>query len=173
MKKLICSVFIMLFYLSGVSCGGSLVINTPAKTTASVTPDVCQHVAATSPKPSFLQQIYPVGIITNEEYRQSLANPIDNGIRVVVSAEGLDDSVIKSTDSKYRVRKISEQVSISVDDMLIRNDISGWGDGLVDSGPFYLNWPIELSLGAHNVKLVFDSDIQGQLSYSWTFCILP
>ncbi len=174
MKKLICFVFIILFLFSGSACGRGFVMYTPAKTVVSVTPDVCQDgVSTRSPMPSFLQQIYPAGAITNEEYKQSLANPINNGVQVVISAKGLDDSVVESTDSKYRVRKISEHVSLSVDDILIRNDPSGWGDGLMDSGPFYLNWPIELSPGAHNAKLIFDTDTEGQVSYAWTFCILP
>ena len=175
MKKNIHLTLITLLFLFMVACNVQDEIITPtAHPTMNRTPNSCPEILPTPmPKPQFLELIYPSGSITKEEYEKSLTSPIFNGIHITVSANGIDGSILESADAEYRLTAISNRIQLLVDEIAISNDESNILDGLVDSGPFYFGWPVNLSIGIHKAKLIFNIDTGETVKYEWAFCILP
>jgi len=125
------------------------------------------------PMPTFLDSIYPVGVVNKTDYETSLTREIFAGIRIKISAKELDDSVVNSKDVDYRVNAISNRVRLFVDDILVPNKSTTIIDGLMDAGPFYLSWPVNIRVGHHTAKLFFDLESGKTINYLWTFCIIP
>jgi hypothetical protein len=137
-------------------------------------PSACPQALTTAvPMPKFLESVYPSGSITKEEYEKTLKSPAFKGIHIRVSADGIDSSVLKSIDADYRRHAISNRIHLLIDEILISNEMATVLDGLVDSGPFDLSWPVQLNTGSHKAKLIFDTDEAETVNYDWTFCILP
>lgn len=126
-----------------------------------------------APLPDFLAKVHPVGTISLEDYNKALADPFFKGIGITVYASGIDSSVVHSRDSEYRLGRISDRTTLYVDELLAPNDASLILDGLLDEGPFYFSWRIQLEPGPHHAKLVFNTDTKGVVNYIWEFCINP
>jgi hypothetical protein len=167
--------FAILLLFLAVACAIQDETTTPlVYPTINTTSGICPETLPTAmPMPDFLQFIYPTNSITKDEYEKTLTDPALKGIHITVSANGLNNSVLKSADSEYRSDAISKRIQLFVDETLIPNATSTMLDGLVAWGPFYLSWPINLNTGFHKAKLIFDLDTGETVNYEWAFCILP
>lgn len=167
--------FTLLLLFLAVACSIQDETTTPlVYPTINTTSGICPETLPTAmPMPDFLQYIYPTNSITKNEYEKTLTDPGFKGIHITVSANGLNNSVLKSANSDYRSDAISKRIQLFVGETVIPNDTSTILDGLVAWGPFYLSWPVNLDIGTYKAKLIFNLDTGATVHYEWTFCILP
>jgi hypothetical protein len=164
----------LLLFLAVACSAQTEAIALPTHPIMTTIPNECPETLPTAmPMPEFLKSTYPNKSVTKEEYEKTLTSPIFKGVHINISADGIDASVLKSKDVDYRRNTISDRIQLFVDEISIPNDVSTVFDGLMDSGPFYFGWSVNLNIGIHKAKLIFNIDTGETVNYEWAFCILP
>jgi hypothetical protein len=119
---------------------------------------------------SISDKVYPIATITKAEYDEVLllvdpsgGNLYAGGINAVISAEGLNQSVVNSKDNG-RSNALSDRVTLLVNGLIISEVPTEILDGLMSAGPFYFSWAIDLDPGYYEATLAFDTDTGDNLA---------
>lgn len=119
-------------------------------------------------KPVFLTRVFPIGFIKKAEFddlikARSAVDGTMGGIQATVEKirSGSDSGMISASSIRLFVDRmpISQPTTIQ--------------HGLMEHGPYYYNWPVNLDPGYHVAKIEAYLDNGERVEYSWAICIVP
>jgi hypothetical protein len=117
--------------------------------------------------PDFLDYVYPNYIECKTDYDKTLDDITSRGIGVTLWT----DEIGTTPEGRRIYQSLIDRIALFIDEKEISQERMQIGDGLMDAGPYYLHWDIELSPGLHHARFEYANDLNVIQRYVWQFII--